>query len=66
MTEGEDKTRGFVVDLNIHRLVTTTISRYASILKPDVHPKEVIKSLMQSRVISVNADHWEPTFGNNQ
>ena len=30
----------FCVDLNIHRVIETSIINYASLIKPDIHPRE--------------------------
>jgi len=63
MTGGKGKKCGFVVDLNIHRVIETSVINYASQLKPGQHPREGIKYLLQERLININADHWMPTFG---
>ncbi len=63
MTEGKNKKCGFVIDLNIHRVIETSIMNYASIVKPDKHPKEAIKYLLQERLINLNGDHWMTSFG---
>lgn len=63
MTEGEGKKRGFVVDPNIHRVVETILLEYGSIVKPNFHPKESVKYLLQERLINLNSDHWKPCFG---
>ena len=65
MTEGKNKNCGFVVDLNIHRVIQTSIINYASLIKPDLHPREATKFLLQERLINLNADHWMPSFGND-
>jgi hypothetical protein len=65
MTEGKNKKCGFVVDLNIHRVIETSVINYASIIKPDIHPREATKFILQERLISLNGDHWMPSFGNN-
>ena len=65
MTEGKNKKCGFVVDLNIHRVIETSIINYASLIKPDLHPKEAVKYILQERLINLNGDHWMPSFGNN-
>ncbi len=63
MTEAEGKKCGFVIDLNIHRTIST-LTDYASLIKPNIHPREAIKYLIQARLINLNPDHWMPTFGN--
>jgi|APGre2960657373_1045057.scaffolds.fasta_scaffold01643_4 hypothetical protein len=65
MTEGKNKKCGFVVDLNIHRVIETSIINYASLIKPDIHPRDAIKFILQERLINLNGDHWMPSFGNN-
>jgi hypothetical protein len=65
MTEGRNKKCGFVVDLNIHRVIETSVINYASLIKPDVHPREATKFILQERLINLNGDHWMPSFGND-
>jgi hypothetical protein len=65
MTEATKKTCGFVVDLNIHRVIETSVINYASIIKPDLHPRESTKYILQERLINLNGDHWMPSFGNH-
>lgn len=65
MTEGKGKKCGFVVDLNIHRVVDTSVINYASLIKPDVHPIIATKFILQERLINLNSDHWMPSFGND-
>jgi hypothetical protein len=65
MTEGKNKKCGFVVDLNIHRVIETSIINYASLIKPDIHPREATKIILQERLINLNGDHWMPSFGND-
>ena len=65
MTEGKNKKCGFVVDLNIHRVIETSIINYASLIKPDIHPIEATKFVLQERIINLNGDHWMPSFGND-
>jgi hypothetical protein len=63
MTHGQGKNCGFVIDMNIHRVIETSIMEYASIIKPDSHPKDGTKYLLQERIINLNVDHWMPCFG---
>lgn len=65
MTEGKNKKCGFVVDLNIHRVIETSLINYATLIKPDLHPKKSIKYILQERLVNLNNDHWMPSFGNN-
>ena len=65
MTEGENKKAGFVIDLNIHRVISTSIIDYASTIKPSSHPKKSSKYILQERLINLNADDWMPEFGND-
>ena len=66
MTEGKNKSCGFVVDLNIHRVIETSIINYASLIKPDLHPREGVKHIFQERLINLNGDHWMYSFGNSE
>lgn len=66
MTEGKNKKCGFVVDLNIHRVIETSIINYATLIKPDIHPKESIKYILQERLINLNGDHWMQSFGTDK
>jgi hypothetical protein len=65
MTEGKNKKCGFVIDLNIKRVIETSIIQYASLIKPDSHPRDAIKYILQERLINLNSDHWMPSFGND-
>jgi hypothetical protein len=65
MTEGKNKKCGFVVDLNIHRVIESSVINYASLIKPDIHPREATKFILQERLINLNGDHWMPSFGND-
>ena len=65
MTEGKNKKCGFVIDLNIHRVIETSVINYASLIKPDIHPRDAIKFILQERLINLNGDHWMPSFEND-
>uniref|UniRef100_A0A6C0III6 C2H2-type domain-containing protein n=1 Tax=viral metagenome TaxID=1070528 RepID=A0A6C0III6_9ZZZZ len=65
MTEGKGKKCGFVVDLNIHRVIKTSFIDYAALIKPDCHPREAIKYILQERLINLNCDDWMQCFGND-
>lgn len=65
MTEGKNKKCGFVVDLNIHRVIETSVINYASLIKPELHPREATKFILQERLINLNGDYWMPSFGND-
>ncbi len=65
MTEGKNKKCGFVIDLNIHRVIETSVINYASLIKPDIHPREATKFILQERLINLNGDHWMPYFGDD-
>ena len=65
MTEGKNKKCGFVIDLNIHRVIETSVINYASLIKPDIHPRDATKFILQERLINLNGDHWMPSFGND-
>ena len=64
MTQGKNKNCGFVVDLNIHRVVGTSVTNYASSIKPCSHPRDAVKYILQERLININCDHWMPSFNN--
>ena len=65
MTEGKNKKCGFVVDLNIHRAIET-IMNYATVIRPDLHPREALKYLIEGKLLNLNSDHWMPSFGNEK
>ena len=60
MTEGKHKTCGFVIDLNIHRVIDTSIIQYASFIKPDSQPRDAIKYIIQERLIILKRLPVEP------
>uniref|UniRef100_A0A6C0HAD5 Uncharacterized protein n=1 Tax=viral metagenome TaxID=1070528 RepID=A0A6C0HAD5_9ZZZZ len=64
MSEEEGKKCGFVVDFNIHRAIDTSIVEYSSLIKPNDHPRDAIKYVLQERLINLNGDDWMPSFGN--
>jgi hypothetical protein len=64
MTEGTDKKCGFVIDMNIHRVVDIAVD-YAIQMNPEKTTKEAIKSVLMERLICINGDHWLPSFGKN-
>ena len=65
MTEGKNKRNGFVVDLNIRRAIETT-ANYASLIKSKRNNfKSDVKYILQERLINLNGDHWNPSFGYN-
>ena len=66
MTEGKNKKYGFVVDLNIHRSIETSIINYATVIKPDLHPVEATKYILREKLINLNGDHWMESFGNHE
>ena len=65
MTEEEGKKCGFVVDLNINRVIETSIIDYSSLIKSESHPREATQYILQERLINLNGDHWMPCFGND-
>ena len=65
MTEGKNKKCGFVIDLNIHRVIETSVINYATLIKPDIHPRDATKFILQERLINLNGDHWIPSFRND-
>ena len=54
-----------VIDLNIHRVIESSIIEYSSLIKPECHPQEAVKYILQERLINLNSDHWEPSYGNS-
>ena len=66
MTPRHGKKFGFVVDLNLQRAITTTLSQYARTVRPGTSMKESLRYLIENRLLSLNADHWLPSFGNAQ
>ena len=62
MTEGKNKKCGFVVDYNVDRAIDSLIN-YGSLIKPDNHPREGIKYILQEKLLTLNADHWIINFG---
>ena len=64
MTEGNGKRCGFVVDMNIQRVIETSIITYASLIKPSNHPRDAIRYILQERIINLNGDDWMTSFGN--
>ena len=66
MTGGANKKCGFVIDLNIHRVINKILIEYSSIIKPNSHPKEGIKFILKERLLSLNSNHWKHTFGFNE
>ena len=65
MTEDKNKKCGFVIDLNIHRVIETSVINYASLIKPNIHTRDSTKFILQERLINLNGDHWMPSFGND-
>ncbi len=63
MTERNGKTCGFVIDMNLKRAINTTLVDYACLINGDQHPKDAIHYLLKERLISLNADQWEPSMG---
>jgi hypothetical protein len=66
MTEGNRKKCGFVVDLDIHRVIQNTIVKQAMFIKPNLHPREATKYMLKERLISMNPDHWMGCFKHDE
>lgn len=62
MTPGNGKRCGFVVDLNIQRAIKTSIVEYGG-LSVGSGSQDATKYLLQERIITLNGDHWMPSFG---
>lgn len=65
MTEGRNKKCGFVVDLNLNRVIDTCLVDYSNIIRPNDHPKKAIEYVLKSRLITINGDDWLPMFKTN-
>ena len=63
MTESKNKKCGFVVDLNIHRVISSSIN-YGNLIKPESHPRESLKYILYEKLINLNSDDWSPSFEN--
>lgn len=57
MTEAENKNYGFVVDLNIHRVVENVL-KYSHLLDNEEHPQKVVQRLLTERILTINPDEW--------
>jgi len=57
MTEGKDKKFGFVVDLNISRVLNTCINY--SIYKKDLNTEEKLKYMFDYHLMNIDVDMWE-------
>ena len=64
MTEDKNKKCGFVIDLNINRVIKMSID-YSQLIKPQEHPKDTLKYILQEKIINLNGDDWISSFGNN-
>ena len=62
MTEGKNKKCGFVIEFDIRRITNISLANYASIVKPELHPRDSIKYIVQSKLINLNPDHWMSCF----
>ena len=65
MTEGENKKYGFVVDLNIHRIIEKSVVEYSSLIKPKDNLNDSIKYVLKEKIINLNSDHWTPVSNKN-
>ena len=66
MNDGINKKCGFVIDLNLDRVIETSLIEYSNTLKPDSNTKDGIKYLLQERIVNINPDHWMECFGNSK
>lgn len=62
MTESNNpnykKYDGFVIDLNIHRVIQQIFIEYSSLVRPELNIKDSIKYLLKSNIIKFNKDKW--------
>ena len=66
MTEASNKKCGFVIDLNIDRVIKKTLMEYSLLINPTLHPKDGIKFILKERLIGLNSTHWKHNYGNNE
>nr|QFG74388.1 MAG: hypothetical protein [Megaviridae environmental sample] len=59
MTEGKNKKFGFVIDLNIGRMISKLFVEYGYKLNPDNHPTDTIKYILKGNLIGLNCNSWE-------
>ena len=65
MTEDDNKTCGFVIDVNIQRSIDI-IMNYASKINPKKSSREALKYILEQRLIEFNVDEWnDNVFGVN-
>lgn len=57
MSEDTGKKCGFVVDINVQRVVDTLID-YALKINPKTSAKEALKYILEQRLVNLNADEW--------
>lgn len=57
MSEDTGKKCGFVVDVNVQRVVDTLID-YALKINPKTSAKEALKYILEQRLVNLNADEW--------
>ena len=58
MSESTNKKYGFIVDLNIHRFINTTLLNFISTINPTKHPKKVLEYILKEKIITINNDQW--------
>jgi hypothetical protein len=66
MTEGKNKKCGFVIDLNIHRVIEQSIIDYALLVKPKKELRNSIKYILKEKLINLNNDDWNINFNKKQ
>ena len=64
MTPRKNKTNGFVIDMNLQRAITTTISQTANMVSPTKSTREAIEYLLKAKLIKLNSYQWKHTTGN--
>lgn len=57
MTEAPNKKYGFIVDLNIHRCITSTLLNFISLLNNKKSYGDIIKYILREKILRINGDH---------
>ena len=65
LTEGENKNTGFIFDMSITRPINMLMD-YARKIRPNEHPREGMRYLLESRCLRLNSDIWESCYDEKQ